>query len=113
MPTLGALQAQSLLKVAEDTVHTRGLVRDQITALAKNNLKSSLDVTFAEVNLQEAELLRSRSQNDLQSSIATLAALIDEPGITQFNLVSNPKRDKMPADVLGVGFRRFSVIGPT
>jgi outer membrane protein len=99
---LNALQAESLLKVAEDTVHTRGLVRDQITALAKNQLKSSLDVTFAEVNYQEAELLRSRSENDLQAAVASLAALIGEPAVSHFNLTSDPKRGKMPADVSGL-----------
>lgn len=96
---LGVLQSQSLVEVANETVHTRGFARDQIKALAKNQIKSSLDVTFAEVNFQEAQLLLSRSENDLQAAMASLAAMIDEPSITHFNLTSHPKRDKMPADV--------------
>ena len=96
---LGVLQAQALMRVAEDTIKTRGLVRDQVAALAKNNLKSSLDVSFAEVNYQEAELLLSRSRNDLQSSFATLAAVLDEPNATGFELTSDPKRGAMPGDV--------------
>jgi outer membrane protein len=95
----GVLQAQSVMRVAEETVQTRGVARDQIVALAKNQLKSSLDVSFAEVNYQEAELLLSRSRNDLQSSFATLAAVLDEPGAASFDLISDPKPGQMPGDV--------------
>jgi outer membrane protein len=96
---LGVLQAQALMRVAQDTIKTRGLVRDQVVALAKNNLKSSLDVSFAEVNYQEAELLLSRSRNDLQSSFATLAAVLDEPNAAGFELTTDPKRGPMPGEV--------------
>jgi len=96
---LGVLQAEALMRVAQDTIKTRGLVRDQVVALAKNNLKSSLDVSFAEVNYQEAELLLSRSRNDLQSSFATLAAVLDEPNASGFELTTDPKRGVMPGDI--------------
>src|SRR5579859_4361548 len=46
-----ALQAQALLKVAQQTVNTRQSVEHQIDELAKNKLKSTLDLSFAEVNL--------------------------------------------------------------
>jgi outer membrane protein len=96
---LGVLQAQSVLSVAEETVKTRGVALDQIVALAKNQLKSSLDVSFAEVNYQEAVLLLSRSQNDLHSAFAVLAAVLDEPRVTSYELTSTPQRGAMPGDV--------------
>lgn len=104
----GVLQAQALVRVAEETIKTRQLVRDQIGALAKNNLKSSLDVSFAEVYYQEAELLLSRSRNDLQSSFATLAAVLDDPRALTYELASEPVPGKLPSDVpklIGTAFQ--------
>lgn len=45
------LEDQALLKVAQQTVDTRQSAEHQIEALAKNQLKSNLDLTFAQVNL--------------------------------------------------------------
>ena len=51
----------------------RQLVSDQVTALAKNKLKSGLDVSFANVDLAQAQLLLVQAQNDLQASFAHLS----------------------------------------
>jgi outer membrane protein len=95
---VAALQAQSLLHVAEETVKTRKLLSDQIATLAKNQLKSELDASFAEVNLQDAQLLLSKSQIDLQSAYATLAALLDEPNTKAFQLTETASSTSLPAD---------------
>jgi len=71
-----ALAAQSVLAVAKETVATRQLTFDQVNELAKNKLKSSLDVSFANVNLQGANLLVANANNDLQASFAGLADLL-------------------------------------
>lgn len=71
-----ALENQALLKVAQQTVDTRQSVEHQIDELAKNNLKSNLDLTFAQVNLSQAKLLQMDAQNNLDSSMAALAALL-------------------------------------
>jgi outer membrane protein len=42
--------------VAAETVGARQLLSDQVTELAKNNLRSQLDVSFADVNVSEAKL---------------------------------------------------------
>ena len=42
------LHAQAVVKVAEQTVSARQLLSDQVTELARNNLKSQLDVSFAD-----------------------------------------------------------------
>ncbi len=43
--------------MAEETVSTRQVIVDQITALAQAQLRSDLDESFAQVNLQQANLL--------------------------------------------------------
>jgi outer membrane protein len=53
----GALQAQALLTVAQQTVSARQTVTDQVQALFDNKLKSQLDLSFANVNLAQAKLL--------------------------------------------------------
>ena len=94
-----SLQAQALLKVAEDTVTTRQLTRDQVGALAQNKLKSELDLSFAEVNLQDAMLLRSKSQNDLQASFAGLAALLNEPETSSYAISEKHSSAQLPTSI--------------
>jgi outer membrane protein len=86
----GILQAQAVLRVAQETVQSRQLLRDQVTALASNQLKSELDASFTEVGLQEAKLALLTSENEVQSSCATLAALLDAREAETFRLVDEP-----------------------
>ena len=95
----GALEAKALVEVADDTVKTRRLLRDQIATLTKNQLRSELDASFAEVNYQEALLLESKAQNDLQSSYASLAALLGEPETAAFRLADSPAPGALPKEV--------------
>ena len=67
-----ALKAQAVLRVAQETVKDRQLVSDQVTEMEKNKLKSGLDVSFANVDLAQAQLLLVQAQNDLQASYAEL-----------------------------------------
>jgi outer membrane protein len=71
-----ALQAQALLKVAQQTVTTRGSVEHQVDELAKNKLKSTLDLAFAQVNLSQAKLLQLDAQNNVDSTLAALTAVL-------------------------------------
>ncbi len=71
-----ALQAQALLKVAQQTVETRGSVEHQVDELAKSKLKSNLDLSFAQVNLSQARLLQLDAQNNVDSTLAALAAVL-------------------------------------
>ena len=71
-----ALQAQALLEVAQQTVTTRGSVEHQIDELTKNKLKSSLDLAFAQVNLSQAKLLQLDAENNVNSTIAALTAIL-------------------------------------
>lgn len=69
---LGTLQAQAVFDVAQQTLKTRQLLFDQVTMLASNKLKSTLDVSFANVAVQEAELLVQQAQNDADAAMAGL-----------------------------------------
>ena len=71
-----ALRAQSVTRVAEQTVIARQAFLDQVSALATNKLRSALDVSFARVNFEDAKLLVSKAQNDLQAAFAQLSTLM-------------------------------------
>ncbi len=71
-----ALEAQALLRVAQQTVDTRQSVEDQVDQLAKNKLRSDLDLSFAQVNLSQAKLLQLDAQNNVDSTIAALSAVL-------------------------------------
>ena len=62
------LHAQATVKVAEQTVSARQTLDDQVTELARNKLRSQLDVSFADVNVSEAKLLLLRAQDSVQWS---------------------------------------------
>ena len=71
-----ALAADTVLKVAQAVVENRRLTLRQVQALAQSSLKSTLDVSFAEVAVSEAELALFRAENDVQASRARLAAAL-------------------------------------
>jgi outer membrane protein len=96
------LQARALLDVADQTVKTRRLLRDNTVSLQKNQLKSAIDVSFAEVNLQDAELLISRTRNDLKSAHATLARLLLDPEGSEYHITSPMQPVALPSKADGL-----------
>ena len=72
----GALEAQASERVAESTVAERQTVRDQVAALAASKLKSTLDLSFADVGLSEAKLLRLDARNQADSAMAELEEVL-------------------------------------
>jgi outer membrane protein len=93
-----ALRAQAVLRVARQTVEARQLVVDQVTALAASNLKSGLDVSFARVNLSQAQLLLVQAQSDVDASFAALAAAVGSQRPTVYQLVEEPMPSPPPDD---------------
>jgi outer membrane protein len=91
------LRAQAVLKVAQQTVTARQLVSDQITALAQSQLRSQLDVTFANVNLADAKLLQLQAENGVNSADAELATAIGMPNQTGFDVADEPMPAGLPA----------------
>jgi outer membrane protein len=82
-----ALQAEALLKVARQTVATRGSVEHQVDELTKSQLKSTLDLTFAQVNLSQAKLLELDAKSNVESTIAALTAVLGFDKNMGFELV--------------------------
>ncbi len=93
------LKAQAVLLVAQKTVQSRQLVSDQVTELERNKIKSGLDVSFANVNLAQAQLLLIQSQNDVQASFAELSAALGYAGQRTFQLSEEPLPAAPPSDV--------------
>jgi outer membrane protein len=90
------LRAQAVLNVAQSTVNARQLVVEQITALAESKFRSTLDVSFANVNLSDARLLLTQAQNELKSAQANLAAAMGLPNETAFDLAEEPLPPQLP-----------------
>ncbi|MGA7295854.1 MAG: TolC family protein [Terriglobales bacterium] len=84
-----ALQTQAVLTVAQRTVADRQTVADQVGALYKNKLKSELDFSFANVNLAQAKLLLLDAQNNEDSALASLSAVLGFPNLQNFQLVED------------------------
>src|SRR5438093_10070931 len=84
------LHAQGLVRVAQATVDARQLLLDQVTTLANNNLKSQLDVSFADVNVSEAKLLLLRAQDTVQSSLADLTRALGSDQQMNYQLMDEP-----------------------
>jgi outer membrane protein len=84
------LKAQAVLRVAQETVKNRRLVSDQITELEHNKLKSGLDVSFANVDLAEAQLLLIQAQNGVDASYADLATALGYSDEKIFTLTEQP-----------------------
>jgi len=92
----GLLRAQAVMKVADETVAARQLVVDQVTALAESKLKSTLDVSFANVNLSDAKLLQVQAQNDVKAGEADLATALGLPAQIGFILSEEPMPAPLP-----------------
>lgn len=94
----GVLKAQAMLRVAQETVKDRQLVSDQVSELANNKLRSGLDVSFANVDLAQAQLLLVQTQNDLQASYAELSAALGYSDQRVFQLAELGTPANPPAD---------------
>ncbi len=82
-----ALQAQAILKVAQQTVQERQTVSQQVDVLFKSKLKSQLDLSFANVNLAQAQLLFLDAQNNQNAALATLAMVMGYPTLQNLALI--------------------------
>ncbi len=84
------LRAESVVKVAQQTVDARQLLADQVGELAKNQIKSQLDVSFADVNVSEAKLLLLRARDAVQAARAELGRATGADRPTTDQLVDEP-----------------------
>ena len=91
-----ALQAQALLQVAEQNVATRQTTDTQVSEMTKNKLRSILDLSFADVNLSQAKLLLLDAQNNADSTMAALDAVLGLDHQVIYDLVDDSAASQPP-----------------
>jgi outer membrane protein len=92
--------AESVLKTAQAVLDFRRVTLRQLTALAQSQLRSTLDVQFAQVMVSEAELAVVHAESNVQKAQAQLAASMGEEGDTNYTLTDEslpPSPDADPA----------------
>jgi outer membrane protein len=95
-----ALIAQAELDVAHQTVDTRKTTDTQVGEMTSNKLKSTLDLSFADVDLSQAQLLVLDAQNNADASTAALDAVLGLDHSTAYRLVEDTAAPQPPpADV--------------
>jgi outer membrane protein len=87
---LTSLKHQRLVRIAEETVRERGIIKSQIEALYRQQLKSKLDVSLVQVELTNAESLLVRARNGLKSSFANLNRAMGVAGAEDYVLEDLP-----------------------
>jgi outer membrane protein len=80
------LAADAVLKVAQARVNMQELTVRQVRALADSSLKSTLDVSFAEVALSEAQLALYQAENASKASRALLSAAMGQENDEAFGV---------------------------
>lgn len=89
-----ALTAEAVLNVARETVDERKATADQVGALARAKLRSDVDLSFAQVQLAQAQLLLLDARNEAQDAMADLNTVLGSDQDTQYELIdpttSNP-----------------------
>jgi outer membrane protein len=92
------LQNQAFVTVAQDTVKARQTLADQVSALYKAQLKSEVDLSFAQVNVSEAQLLLIRAQDSVRQAYADLARALGLDQPAEYQLSESPAAPALPAE---------------
>ena len=102
MAYLVSLKQQRLVQIAEETVRERGIIKAQIEALYRQQLKSKLDVDLVQVELTNAESQLVRARNGLKSGFANLNRAMGVTGAEDYVLEDLPieVRPQRPLDSL-------------
>jgi outer membrane protein len=93
------LAAEAVLQVARAQVEMQRLTLRQVQALAASNLKSTLDVSFAEVSVSEAELALYQAENTAKANRALLSSAIGEVTDSRFAIADVPLPGPVEGDM--------------
>jgi outer membrane protein len=93
-----AQAAESVRKTARAVLDFRQVALRQLTALAQSQLRSTLDVQFAQVLVSEAELAQVRAESNVAKAQAQLAAAMGEEGNITYNLTDQSLPPEPEAD---------------
>ena len=96
-----SLETLDLVTVAEQTVHARQTLVDKIQALTNAKLRSDLDLSFAKVDVARAKLLLLESQNNFQTALAALSAILGYQDEQNFDLQRPDETMPPPAPEVG------------
>jgi outer membrane protein len=92
------LAAEAVLRVAQARVEMHRVTLRQVKALAESSLKSTLDVSFAEVALSESELALYQAENAAKASHALLSAATGDPQDAPFEVADVPLPGRVADD---------------
>ena len=92
-----ALTAQAVLKVAQSTVAERQATSDQVGALTRAKIRSDLDLSFADVQLSQSQLLLLDAENSQQAAMAALNNVLGSEQDLQYALVDETNSNPAPA----------------
>lgn len=92
-----ALTAQAVLRVAQITLAQRQATGDQVGALTKAKVKSELDLSFANVEVSQANLLLLDAENGEASAMAALNDVLGSEQDQQYILVDETSSNPPPA----------------
>ena len=81
------LETKALVGVAQQTITSRQTLVDKIKALTDAKLKSNLDLSFTNVDLARAKLLLLEAQNNYDTSLSVLSAILGYPDQQNFTLL--------------------------
>jgi outer membrane protein len=82
--------AESVRRTAQAVLDFRRVTQRQLSALAQSQLRSTLDVQFAQVMVSEAELAQVRAEANVQKAQAQLAGAMGEEGEANYTLTDEP-----------------------
>lgn len=92
-----ALSAQAVLKVAQQTVAQRQATVDQVGALTRSKIRSDLDLSFANVQQSQANLLLLDAQNNEEAAMAALNNVLGSEQDQQYVLLDETNGNPPPA----------------
>ena len=98
----GVLASDAVLKVARAALTNRQVLLRQITALSQSALKSTLDVSFAQVLVSEAQLAVYQAENNGEQARAQLATGMGYRQIENLTLVDQELPGPMSPDIQGL-----------
>jgi outer membrane protein len=91
-----ALTAQAELNVAKQTVTARQTTENQVNQMTRNKLKSTLDLSFADVDLSQAQLLQLDAQNNADAAMAVLDSVLGLDHDVRYELVEDTGAPQPP-----------------
>ncbi len=90
------LMAEAQLEALRQNLETRRLTQRQIAALVSSNLRSTLDLSFADLAAAEAELALNRAESDVRAGDVDLSAALGLPAAAHFLLRDEPDPEAAP-----------------